>query len=55
MLERAKTIIFGALRRSGVRGVLAYCKACGLTRDILDRSSVFNGDVRLSDIESQLV
>jgi hypothetical protein len=56
MVAGAKKINFGALRRSNVRGVQAYCSSCGHTKQLGPfECAQWTDDVRLSDIEPLLV
>jgi hypothetical protein len=52
---RQQKITFGELRASGVRGVLVYCSDYRCSHSIAMSADRWAGDLRLSDIERQLV
>lgn len=56
MVGRAKAITFGAMRQSGVEGVLVHCLACGRWKRLGQADCAQWADgVRLSDIEPKFV
>ena len=54
-LTRQRKITFGAMRASGVRGVLVYCSDYRCNHSIAMSADRWPDDVRLSDIEPRFI
>jgi hypothetical protein len=54
-MDRPVKITFGAMRSTGVRGVLVYCPDFHCSHSIAMLGDAFPDDVRLSDIELRFV
>jgi hypothetical protein len=55
VIECPQKITFGAMRESGVRGILIYCSDYKCSHHIAVSADQWPDDVRLSDIEDRFV